>query len=66
MKFRLAPSAISDIEAILVGLRSKSPEGAASVAERFDEVFRRIEGFPETGRRTSRKAMRLANAHPYP
>ena len=66
MKFRLAPSAISDIEAILQRLKAESPMGAIAVADRFDEVFRAVENFPGFGKRTSRKGMRCANTHPYP
>jgi toxin ParE1/3/4 len=66
MKFRLAASAVSDVDDILKHLRSESPSGAESVADRFDEVFRSIEDFPNLGRVTSRKGMRWKNTHPYP
>ena len=66
MKFRLAPSAISEVEAILQHLMEESPAGATAVAARLDQVFRAIESFPDAGRRTGRKSMRCRNTHPYP
>jgi plasmid stabilization system protein ParE len=66
MNFRLAPSAITDIEAILQHLMVESPTGAIAVAARFDEVFRGIEDFPGFGKRTDRKGIRWTNTHPYP
>jgi plasmid stabilization system protein ParE len=66
MKFRLAPSAISEIETILQGLAAESAVGAMAVAARFDQVFRKIEDFPAIGKPTNRKNMRCANTHPYP
>lgn len=66
MKFRLAPSAISDIDKILQRLKMESPTGATAVAGRFDEVFRAVESFPGLGKRTNRKGMRWTNTHPYP
>jgi len=66
MKFRLAPSAVSDVDEILKHLLSISPSGAESVADRFDEVFRSIEDFPHLGRPTSRRDVRWRNTHPHP
>ncbi len=66
MNVRFTSRSLHQIEDILSFIYSNSPQGAAKVAARLDEILELLKRQPHVGRRTDRAGIRRLTLSPYP
>ena len=66
MKLRFTKTALCQIEQALYYIESRSPEGAARLAQRTETVIALLLDHPHLGRATSRQGVRRLVVTPYP
>lgn len=66
MSIRYTLPALADLDSILTHIAKASPQGAARVQKRIQDVISLLQGHPEIGLRTDDPDIRRLTTTPYP
>jgi len=66
LRLRYTAQASIEVDAVLAYIKAKSPQGAARVKQRIDQITTMLLQYPGTGRLTRRGRLRRVVVSPYP